>query len=214
MLAGLAHDLRTPLTRLRLASEMQVADPRERAAMIQDMDDMEALTRQFMEFARPPADVAPVRFDVAALCRELAESFSQRGLPVAVRGATGEAILPADGLRRAIANLLENAHRHGAPPVEIELARAADRIVITVNDRGAGLSEAELETAKRPFYRGNAARTGAQGTGLGLAIVERFARQCGGRLSLHKRSPQGLAARLSLPLEPSPADQAPRPPPV
>lgn len=203
MLAGLSHDLRTPLTRLRLATEMQVADPQECAAMIQDMDDMEALTRQFMEFARAQADTAPVKLDVAALCRELAVSFGQRSLPVAVRGTAGETVLPADGLRRAIANLLENAHRHGAQPVEIELARTADRIVITVNDQGAGLSEAELETAKRPFYRGNAARTGAQGNGLGLAIVERFARQCGGRLRLQNRCPQGLAARLSLPVEPN-----------
>ncbi len=205
MLAGLSHDLRTPLARLRLAVEMQVDDPDERAAMVQDMDDMDALTRQFMEFARPRSEAAWISLDVDALCQELAASFSQRGLPVAVLGAAGEAMLPADELRRTIKNLLENAHRHGVPPVEIELTRTADSISITINDHGAGLGEAELETAKQPFYRGNAARTGAQGTGLGLAIVERFARQCGGSLNLRNRSPQGLAAELSLPLQPAPA---------
>ena len=214
MLAGLSHDLRTPLTRLRLAVEMQVADPGERAAMIEDMDDMDALTRQFMEFARPESDASPVRLDVDALCGELAESFKQRSLPVIIHGTAGEAWLPADGLRRALANLLENAHRYGAPPVEIELGREAGTIVITVNDQGAGLSEAELETAKRPFYRGNTARTGAQGTGLGLAIVERFARQCGGSLTLRNRRDRGLAARLMLPAQLAPDNPAqPLPPP-
>lgn len=206
MLAGLSHDLRTPLTRLRLAVEMQVADAGERAAMVQDMDDLDALTRQFMEFARPAADASPARLDIDARCREWAESFSQRGLPVTVHGSAGEAMLPEEGLRRAIGNLLQNAHRYGAPPVEIALAREAGAIVITVSDQGPGLSEAELEIAKRPFYRGNAARTGAQGTGLGLALVERFARQCGGSLSLRNRSPRGLSARLILPAPPAPAD--------
>jgi two-component system osmolarity sensor histidine kinase EnvZ len=206
MLAGLSHDLRTPLTRLRLAVEMQVVDPDERAAMVQDMDDMDALTRQFTEFARPQPTADWLAIDVDALCHELATSFSLRGLPVTVRGTAGEAILPADGLRRAIKNLLENAHRYGLAPVEIELARKPDTLVITVNDHGSGMSDAELAIAKQPFYRGNVARTGAQGTGLGLAIVERFARQCGGSLSLRNRSPQGLAAELSLPVQPVPKD--------
>jgi two-component system osmolarity sensor histidine kinase EnvZ len=206
MLAGLSHDLRTPLTRLRLAVEMQVDDSDELAAMVQDMDDMDALTRQFTEFARPQPKADWLALDVDALCHELATSFSQRGLPVTVLGTAGEAMLPADGLRRAIKNLLENAHRYGLAPVEIELARKPDTVVITVNDHGTGLSDAELATAKQPFYRGNVARTGAQGTGLGLAIVERFARQCGGSLSLRNRSPQGLAAELSLPVQPVPTD--------
>lgn len=213
MLAGLSHDVRTPLTRLRLAVEMQVADADERAAMIQDMDDMDALTRQFMEFARPGPDKTPTLLNVDTLCHEIAEHFSHRDLAVDIHGSAGEAILPADSLRRAIRNLLENAQRYGAPPVEIELAREANQIMITVNDRGTGLSDAEIETAKRPFYRGNAARTGAQGTGLGLAIVERLAQQLGGSLTLRNRRKGGLAARLSLPVVPAQADSAPRPPP-
>lgn len=199
MLAGLSHDLRTPLTRLRLAVEMQVDDANERAAMVQDMDDMDALTRQFMEFARPQQEAAWTTLDIDAICHELADSFCQRGLAVTVQGAAGLARLPAEGLRRAIGNLLENAHRYGAPPVELELARSADAVCITVSDQGPGLPDAELETAKRPFWRGNAARTGAQGTGLGLAIVERYAQLSGGSLVLSNRNP-GLAVRLSLPL--------------
>ena len=209
LLAGLSHDLRTPLARLRLAVEMQVEDAHEREAMIRDMDDMDTLSRQFAEFARSEAETAR-QVDLDALCNELAASFAVRKLSVAVRGTLGSAAVPAHGLRRSLANLLENAHRHGQPPVELELARTADAIRITVVDHGAGITEAELETAKRPFWRGNAARTGARGTGLGLAIAERYARQAGGSLTLSNRNP-GLAACLSLPLA-SPACPAPPPP--
>lgn len=198
MLAGLSHDLRTPLARLRLAVEMQVDDAHEREAMIQDMDDMDALTRQFTDFARANTE-APTPIDVDAWCRELVAGFAQRGLEVRVHGTAGTAALPANGLRRCLANLLENAQRYGKPPVELELARSAEAIRFTVIDHGPGLADDELETAKRPFYRGNAARTGAHGTGLGLAIVERFARQAGGGLALSNRNP-GLAACLTLPL--------------
>ncbi|MEW5966108.1 MAG: ATP-binding protein [Pseudomonadota bacterium] len=208
MLAGLSHDLRTPLARLRLAIEMQVADAQEREAMIQDIDDMDALTRQFTEFARTEIEAATT-VDVDALCHELAARFERRDMPIGVQGAAGTAQLPENGLRRSLLNLLENACRHGKPPVILELARTAGAVRLTVIDQGAGLPDTELEVAKRPFYRGNAARTGAQGTGLGLAIVERFARQVGGSLTLSNRNP-GLAASLSLPL---PVPDSPAPPP-
>lgn len=209
LLAGLSHDLRTPLARLRLAVEMQVADAEEREAMIRDMDDMDTLSRQFAEFARSEAEAAtPV--DLDALCRELVARFAARGLSISVRGTLGTATVPAHGLRRSLANLLENAHRYGLPPVTLELERTSDALRFCVVDQGTGLAEVELETAKRPFWRGNAARTGAQGTGLGLAIVERYARQAGGSLTLSNRNP-GLAACLSLPPA-SPACPAPPPP--
>lgn len=211
LLAGLSHDLRTPLARLRLAVEMQVSDDTERNAMIRDLDDIDALSRQFAAFARGDAET-PAPTDVDALCGELAAGFAARGLPVAVRGSLGSAAVAAGGLRRSLANLLENAHRHGQPPVTLELERTADALRFTVADRGAGLPEAGLEAAKRPFWRGDTARTGARGTGLGLAIVERFARQAGGRLDLSNRNP-GLAAHLSLPPAgpDSPAPPPPRP---
>ena len=197
LLAGLSHDLRTPLARLRLAVEMQVADAAEREAMIRDMDDMDSLSRQFTELAHSDGESAqPV--DLDALCRELADDYAARGLQVAVEGALGTATVPALGLTRSLTNLLENAHRHGSPPVTLALERTADALRFCVIDHGAGIAETELESARRPFWRGNAARTGAQGSGLGLAIVERYARQTGGRLDLSNRNP-GLAACLSLP---------------
>ena len=197
LLAGLSHDLRTPLARLRLAVEMQVADAAEREAMIRDTEDMDALSRQFAEFARTEAETAST-VDLDALCNELAAGFEARGQLVTVQGMLGKACVPVRGLRRSLANLLENAYRHGQPPVTLELARTPDSILFTVVDHGTGLPEAELETAKRPFWRGNAARTGAQGTGLGLAIIERFAILAGGSLVLSNRNP-GLAACLRLP---------------
>lgn len=209
LLAGLSHDLRTPLARLRLAVEMQVGDAHEREAMIRDMEDMESLTRQFAEFARSDTEAASA-VDLDALCGELAAGFAARGLPVTVHGKGGTANVPARSLRRSLGNLLENAHRYGQRPVTLELERTADTLRFCVADQGAGLPETELETAKRPFWRGNAARTGAQGTGLGLAIVERFARHAGGSLALSNRNP-GLAACLRLPLA-DPARPAPPPP--
>lgn len=209
LLAGLSHDLRTPLARLRLAVEMQVSDAAERDAMIRDLDDIDALSRQFAAYARGDAET-PAPVDVDALCDEIVAAFAARGLAVDTRGTAGMATLRVQGLRRSLANLLENAQRYGRPPVVLERARTAASIHLSVRDHGDGLAESDLDAAKRPFWRGNAARTGARGTGLGLAIVERYARQAGGRLELSKRNP-GLAARLSLPLA-GPDYPAPPPP--
>lgn len=100
-------------------------------------------------------------------------------------------------MRRALRNLLENALKHGAPPVEIGLSREAGEWVVTVCDHGAGLPETELESIKHPFRRGEAARTGAQGSGLGLAIAERAAHLHGGRLVLLNQLGGGLEVQLS-----------------
>ncbi len=200
MLAGISHDLRTPLSRLRLAVEMNVGDERERHAMIQDMDDMEALTRQFMDFARQDTDEAVQLVDMDALLEAMAGSFSQRGQAVSVSGKCGALSARPQALRRALANLLQNAHRYGAPPVEVHLQREPDSLTLSVLDHGPGLPAAELDSAKQPFRRGNAARTGALGAGLGLAIVDRVARLHGGSLTLHNLTGGGLEARLRFPL--------------
>ncbi len=200
MLAGISHDLRTPLTRLRLATEMNVDNASERDAMIQDMDDMETLTRQFMDFARQDTEEPVQLIDLDALMRELCSNFTQRG-QVFSFDHTGHT-LPArpQALRRALVNLLENAHRYGQPPVEVRINRELHTLIISVIDHGPGLSPDELESAKQPFQRGELARTGAQGTGLGLAIVERIARLHGGKLILQNLIADGFEAQLQLPL--------------
>lgn len=199
MLAGISHDLRTPLARLRLATEMNVSDTREREAMIQDMNDMESLTRQFLDFARVDADEPIEAINLHSLLDALSQRFTQHGLIVSHAPAGTTLHARPQALRRALLNLLENAYRHGAPPVEVQVRQQDHRLIISVIDHGPGLPEDQLESIKQPFRCGESARTDARGTGLGLAIVERVAQLHGGQLILHNRPEGRFEARLDLP---------------
>ncbi len=202
LLAGISHDLRTPLTRLRMETELSVADAEARAGMEADIAEMDRTIGQFLDFARPQAleGKAKVPTDLAMLLEEIAGRYGERAK---CRPASAEFSAPVhvEPLRRAIVNLIENALRHGglASPVELELMREAGQIVIAVLDRGPGIAPADVERLKQPFMRGEAARTGAGGAGLGLAIVERIAKAHDGHLELLPRNGGGLAARIVLP---------------
>lgn len=203
LLAGISHDLRTPLTRLRMEAELSVADAEARAGMEADIAEMDRTIGQFLDFARPQALAGKTKVptDLGALIEEIAARYGER---VKCRPASAGFFLPAhpEPLRRAIVNLVENALRHGglASPVELELSREGRRMVIAVLDRGPGIAPAEAERLKQPFMRGETARTGAGGAGLGLAIVERIARAHGGHLELLPRDGGGLVARIVLPV--------------
>lgn len=200
LLAGVSHDLRTPLARLRLGIELNCRDDAEREAMAADLESMDRTIGQFLDFARPEkTDVAPA--DVNAIATELVQQFAARGVAVTAELAPlpPVAVWP-DALRRAVLNLLENAAAYGGGDVTLRTARVADDLVISVLDRGPGIPEAALEAVKRPFHRLDAARGNAGGSGLGLAIVERIARLHGGSLSLANRQGGGLEARLTIPL--------------
>jgi two-component system osmolarity sensor histidine kinase EnvZ len=203
LLAGISHDLRTPLTRLRMETELSVADAEARAGMEADIAEMDRTIGQFLDFARPqgPAGKAKVDTDLAALLAEIAGRYGDK---VMCRPASADCSLPIhpEPLRRAIVNLIENALRHAglAAPIELALTRAGGKLVIAVLDRGPGITPADAERLRQPFTRGEAARTGAGGAGLGLAIVERIAQAHGGRLELLPRDGGGLAARIVLPI--------------
>jgi two-component system osmolarity sensor histidine kinase EnvZ len=205
LLAGISHDLRTPLTRLRMEVEMSVADAAARAEMAADIAEMDGTIGQFLDFARPQglAGKAKEPTDLAALLGEIAARYGGRANYLPGRPASAEFVMAAhpEPLRRAIVNLIENALRHAGAehPVELELTRAGGKIVIAVLDRGPGIAPADAERLMQPFTRGEAARTGAGGAGLGLAIVDRIAQAHGGRLELRARPGGGLAARLVLP---------------
>ena len=199
MLAGIAHDLRTPLARLRLATEMNVGDTRERDAMIRDMDDIESLARQFLDFARDDYNEPLSSVDLSALLDALQADFAQHGLTFMHDVAHLSLQARPQALRRALCNLLENAQRYGAPPIEIHATRNDKSIIVRVIDHGPGVPADQLETIKQPFRRGQSARTDARGTGLGLAIVERVAKLHGGTLTLQNRPEGGFEARLDLP---------------
>lgn len=186
MLGGVSHDLRTPLTRLRLSLEMLGdADPDMRASAVRQVDRIEDMLVQFLDFARG-FEAEPVRrTDVSALVRRTA---ADGGADVRAEVADGIILdTRPQALARALANLVANALRHGAPPVRVEAKRTGYVVRITVGDAGQGIADAEVEALIRPFARGDAARGGG-GTGLGLAIVDRAVRAIGGQLYFARRA--------------------------
>lgn len=202
VLAGISHDLRTPLTRLRLEAEISIADPATQQAVIGDIEQMEAVISQFLDYARGDAGEAPSDCDVAGLLQALAEREAAGGRPLVTAIAAdlpGMTVRPK-ALLRAITNLVENAHKYGDGEVSLAARREDRKLVIEIADRGTGIPAAQAERLKRPFTRLEAARSNATGTGLGLAIVNRIAHLHGGQLDLLPRPGGGLLARLSLPL--------------
>jgi two-component system osmolarity sensor histidine kinase EnvZ len=198
VLAGISHDLRTPLSRLRLALEMSGAESAAADAMIADIDEIDAVIGQFLDFARG-ADEQKAENDLDALAAEVAEHYRRINRKVSL--AAGE-IRPFRfarlAVRRAITNLVDNALRYAGEPIEIAVKEKDRFAIVDVLDRGPGIPAAEAERLKRPFTRLDAARSGPGGAGLGLAIVERIARAHRGRLELLPRDGGGLAARLVL----------------
>lgn len=203
MLAGVSHDLRTPLTRLRLAVEMSNDETHAKDGMASDIEDMDRIIGQFLDFARAGSGEAPQSVDVRALAAEIAERYRQNGHALSTDLQPVPAlILRQLAMRRAISNLLDNAYRYAGEDVTLRVARTADTLCIEVLDRGAGIPPEEAERMKQPFTRMEGARSNASGSGLGLAIVERIARMHNARFDLLPREGGGLIARIRLRLEP------------
>jgi len=207
ILAGISHDLRTPLTRLRMGIEM-AGDEMLREGMTADVEEMDKTIGQFLDFARSEGGEAVQELDLAALLAELAGQYRRRGYAVEFP-ATAAANLPLrpQAVRRAVSNLIDNALRHAGhqQAVELGLHGGPGTWSIDVGDRGPGIPPGEVERVKRPFARLDDARSNAVGAGLGLAIVERVARSHGGRLELLPRDGGGLIARIVIPVgEPAP----------
>ena len=200
MLAGISHDLRTPLTKLRLGVEILGGEPGVVASMTRSIDEMDVIVGQFLDYARGDAD-APVRsFALDALAREVAAACADHGQPLTLElAATPTQPLRVEPLRRALVNLIENAFKHGRRPVVLRTGADALSAWVEVADAGRGIAADQAERLRQPFQRAEAARGGAPGAGLGLAIVERIARLHGGTLELLPNTPHGLRARLVLP---------------
>lgn len=206
MLAGLSHDLRTPLTKLRLSAEI-LADPAEpeiAAGMVRHIEAIDDLLEQFLTFSRLSAADAgwsepPVLADLNAVVRDAAQSVEPATDALAPMryelAATGRAPLRVPSLRRLVVNLVVNAQRHGQPPIEVATGGTDAHWWLEVRDRGPGVAPAEVDQLKQPFQRGDAARS-QPGSGLGLAIVERIAHAHGARFDLLPRTGGGLIARV------------------
>jgi len=201
LLAGISHDLRTPLARLRLCIEMS-GDPVARPGMVADIEEMDRIVGQFLDFARADADVTRLPSDLDPIVRACVERYVAGGRAVSfVPGDVPPLPLNAAAISRLVANLVDNAFAYGAPPVEVATADAGAFATIEVRDRGPGMAQGDIERLKRPFTRASDARSrddGAAGAGLGLAIVERIARLHGGTLELLPREGGGTIARVTL----------------
>ncbi|MBC3209738.1 MULTISPECIES: ATP-binding protein [Pseudomonas] len=204
MLAGVSHDLRTPLTRLRLSLELMGDHNDLTDDMVRDIEDMDAILDQFLAFIRDGRDESVEEVDLSDLVREVAAPYNQNEEKVRLRL---EPIQPFPlrrvSMKRLLNNLIGNALNHAGSGVEVAAYVSGDTsapyVVLSVMDRGAGIDPAELEAIFNPFTRGDRAR-GGKGTGLGLAIVKRIASMHGGNVELRNRSGGGLEARVRLPL--------------
>jgi two-component system osmolarity sensor histidine kinase EnvZ len=207
LLAGISHDLRTPLTRLRLEVEINPLDPGTREAMSADIEQMDAIIGQFLDYARPmheKGDLSEV--DLASLAREAVAGLTPSDdLAIATEfdRAAPVAANPTE-LKRVLFNLIENARRYARTPgkeiVELTIrVFGGEQPTLEVRDHGPGVAAADLERLKRPFTRLDEARGQANGAGLGLAIVQRVAERHHARFELGPAAGGGLAARLVFP---------------
>ncbi len=210
MLAGISHDLRTPLARMRLEIEMSTVSEETRQAIDEDLAQIDHSIGQLMEYARPAAAPPTAGVNITQVLenlydREKSHTESLHGhLNGEIAPNLMARITPID-LKRIVGNLIENARRYGRSPIDnscfIDLNAWAetDKVIIEVADRGKGIAPSDIQRLLRPFSRGETARTGVSGAGLGLAIVERLLGQVGGKLKLGTRTPNGLVARIELP---------------
>jgi two-component system osmolarity sensor histidine kinase EnvZ len=204
LLAGISHDLRTPLSRLRLGVEMLNEAPEDglKPGMIQDIEDMDAIINQFLDFAREGGNEPSRRGeDLNQIVYSVCERFSRTGLPI--RTSLGELpplTLKPTATQRMVTNLVDNAVRYGGGEIEVITERIGDCAVMRVLDRGPGIPDHEVARVMQPFTRLEASRAGGKGSGLGLAIVERAAHMHGGQVKLLGREGGGLEARVELPV--------------
>ena len=205
MLAGISHDLRTPLARLRLETEMSVGEEEARINMASDIDQLDAIIDKFMDYARPGASrLRPVL--LSRLIDKEAASFRD---PSEIRITSRVAIdleVQADEveLARVFANLFENARRYGRTTdtgiamVTVTYVRTGGWVICTVRDQGPGAAPEKLGQLTTPFFRGDAARTAATGAGLGLAIVDKAMQRMGGQVDIANAADGGLVVHLRL----------------
>jgi two-component system osmolarity sensor histidine kinase EnvZ len=204
MLAGVAHDLKTPLARLRLRAEM-MDEAKVRDGVVRDVDSMTHIVEQFLVFAHDGADRSET-VEVDAQCERVVRSYRAVAASVAsvltdLKAGPGF-LLPAATLDRILSNLLDNAHAYGAPPVVVATARTPAGYTLSVQDNGAGIAAQDLVNASRPFVRLDPARGGNGHSGLGLAIVERLVRRAEGEWEIGNHGGRGLRILMTFPLQP------------
>lgn len=222
MLAGISHDLRTPLTRMRLTAEM-LPDEFFREGLIYDIEDMDAILEQFISFMKDGSDEAVSLTNLDSIFREIMVQFAPLEFIYQTDGLREVAIRPLS-IKRLIINLIVNAQRYGKPPIYLTatitptfnsqdidpddeksvstpgiVRKAKEQLIIRVRDCGPGVANDQLERIMQPFERGESART-TQGSGLGLAIVQRIAGLHHGTVEAINHPEGGLQVCVRIPL--------------
>ena len=205
MLAGISHDLRTPLARLRLETEMSVYDEEAKANMALDIDQLDTIIDKFMDYARPGETVLREVQVAQLIDREMALFRDPTQIRITSR-VPDDLVVMADEteLGRVFGNLFENARRYGrgtytgVADVTVTYQKAGPWSIVSVRDQGPGVAPEKLGQLTTPFFRGDAARTAATGAGLGLAIVDKAMLRMGGSLELTNAPDGGLIAHLRL----------------
>jgi len=203
MLAGVSHDLRTPLARLRLGIELGGADASARAGMVADIEEMDQIINQFLDFARDDVAVATDPIDINRELAKCVERYTQAGRDVRLQpGPPALVRIKPTAVTRVVSNLIDNGLAYGLPPLEVTTAQRDGATIVDVADRGTGIELGDVERLKQPFTRAGESRAradGAAGAGLGLAIVDRIARLHGGSFDLLPRAGGGTIARVIFP---------------
>lgn len=200
MLAGISHDLKTPLAKIRLALALRGGGTEDDALIERQLDRMDQMLGQFLDFGRGLETEAPDRVDVAAA---VAAAIDAQG-SVAELQCNANPLPQVDvrplAFERVLINLLRNAETHGSPPVTVSIDQRDGNVFIDVADRGPGVPPPVLASLAEPFFRLNQARPSDGGVGLGLALAQRFATEHGGTLTLANRAGGGFVTSLALPL--------------
>jgi signal transduction histidine kinase len=203
MLAAISHDLRTPITRMRLRAEF-IEDETQRSRMLHDLNQMRSMLESVLSFLRNDRKLESMTLaDIASTLQLVTDQFTDMGYKVAYDGPEhAMATVRPDDLHRSITNLVENAVKFGAEAT-IRLRVSADDVTIDVEDDGPGISDARKAVMLEPFVRGDDARNmdEAAGFGLGLSIAHAIVLAHGGELSLNDRQPHGLIVRIQLPAQ-------------
>jgi len=220
MLAGISHDLRTPLSRMRLEVEMSPMSEAQQNAIDQDLAQVECSLDQLLDYARPASKSPCKAINVTQAVRSAVNTSGLHALQHHCTITLGNAVnatalIDPHDLNRCLTNLIENAKRYGhqkrrhfdeetqhTPDTQIEVSVHIkdDRVLVDIEDDGPGIRSQNIARVLRPFSRGESARTGGGGAGLGLAIVNRLITSAGGKLELLTSKQGGLLARLNLPL--------------
>jgi two-component system osmolarity sensor histidine kinase EnvZ len=205
MLAGISHDLRTPLARLRLEAEMSVVDEEAKRNIAADIDQLDAIIDKFMDYARPGAvELSPVHVS-SVVDKSISQFRDTKRIRITAKLPIDTRVMADETeLSRVLTNLFENARRYGrntytgVTNVDVSYMRSGSWVILSVRDHGPGVAPEKLSQLTTPFFRGDAARTAATGAGLGLAIVDKALQRMGGGFELANAPGGGLIAHIKL----------------